>query len=72
MKLKAITHDLFVNGVLGKVIARLHVIEFQKKGLPHAHILMVLASKDKPKIPEDFDQLVCAEIPDKDFQPLLY
>src|SRR4051794_23188871 len=72
LKLKEITHDLFVKGVLGKVIAHVHVIEFQKRGLPHTHILMILSAEDKPKSPEDFDKIVCAEIPDKDLQPLLY
>ena len=33
---------------------------------------MILASEDKPKTPEDFDKIVCAEIPDKNLQPLLY
>src|SRR3990170_450409 len=64
LKLKSITNDLFVKGILGRIIAHVHVIEFQKRGLPHAHILMILASEDKPNLPEDFDQLVCAEIPD--------
>ena len=72
LKLKSITDDLFKKGVLGKVIAHVHVIEFQKRGLPHAHILMILASEDKPKTPEDFDKLVCAEIPDRSLQPLLF
>src|SRR3979490_2304095 len=72
LKLKSITHDLFVKGVLGRVIAHVHVIEFQKRGLPHAHILMILASNDKPKTTEDFDNLVCAEIPDNEHQPLLF
>jgi len=31
-----------------------------------------LADKDKPQTPEDFDQIVSAEIPDKDVQPKLY
>ena len=48
LKLGAITHDLFARGVLGKVIANVHVIEFQKRGLPHAHILIILAPEDKP------------------------
>ena len=72
LKLEAITHDLYVRGVLGKVIAYVQVIEFQKRGLPHAHILIILADKDKPQTPEDFDQIVSAEIPDKDTQPKLY
>src|SRR5262249_34988738 len=54
LKLKAITNDLFKKGVLGKVVAHVHVIEFQKRGLPHAHILMILAPEDKPETPEDF------------------
>src|SRR2546429_2100799 len=72
LKLNAITEDLFKKGVLGKVIAHVHVIEFQKRGLPHAHILMILAPEDKPKTPEDFDRLVCAEIPDQNEQPKLF
>ena len=72
LKLKSITHDLFVKGILGRVIAHVHVIEFQKRGLPHAHILMILTPEDKPKTPEDFDNLVCAEIPDEELQPLLF
>ncbi len=72
LKLESITKDLFIRGVLGKVIAHVHVIEFQKRGLPHAHILMILAPEDKPKTPEDFNRLVCAEIPDKNLQPKLF
>src|SRR6266540_4147235 len=72
LKLKSITNDLFVKDVLGKVIAHVHVIEFQKRGLPHAHILMILSPEDKPKTPEDFDKLVCAKISDRNLQPKLY
>src|ERR1043165_9908519 len=61
-----------MRGVLGKVIAHVHVIEFQKRGLPHAHILIILASEDKLQTPEDFDLIVSAEIPDKEKQPKLY
>jgi hypothetical protein len=35
-------------------------------------MLMILASEDKPQTPEDYDQLVSAEIPDKDLQSKLY
>ena len=72
LKLQAITHDLFMRGVLGKVIANVHVIEFQKRGLPHVHILIILASEDKLQTPKDFDLIVSAEIPDKEKQPNLY
>jgi hypothetical protein len=40
-------NDLIVGEVLGKVVAHMHVIEFQKRGLPHAHILLILAAQDR-------------------------
>ena len=39
LKLNAPREDIFDVGVLGEVIARMYVIEFQKRGLPHAHII---------------------------------
>ena len=39
MKSKQLMKDLTVNGVFGKVIAHMHVIGFQKRGLPYAHML---------------------------------
>ena len=50
----------------------MHIIEFQKRELSHAHILIILASEDKPQTPEDFDLIVSAEIPNKKEQPKLY
>jgi len=39
---------------MGKVIGHIHVIEFQKRGLPHAHILLIMADEDKPQTTEDY------------------
>ena len=55
--------DLISGGVLGKAVAHMHVIEFQKRGLPHAHILIILANEDRNMTPEGVDQAVCAELP---------
>jgi hypothetical protein len=41
LKLEALLKDI-KDGVLGNVIAKIWVIEFQKRGLPHAHILFIL------------------------------
>jgi hypothetical protein len=46
------------------MVARFHVIEFQKRGLPHAHILVIVAPKDKLRDPEMFDKATCPELPD--------
>ena len=50
----------------------MYVIEFQKRGLPHAHILLILDSASKPTTPEIIDRIVSAELPDKDVEPELY
>ncbi|KAG2217963.1 hypothetical protein INT45_001397 [Circinella minor] len=69
MKLKELMHDLTKNMVLGKVIGHVHTMEFQKRGLPHAHILLILAQSDKPRTPEDVDDIVSAELPNADQYP---
>ena len=47
MKLKAIEEDLYKKGIFGRCVAHLRVIEFQKRGLPHAHILIILDERDR-------------------------
>ena len=55
-------HDIVVGEVLGKVAAHMHVIEFQKRGLPHAHILIILA--DRPPLTAEYvNSIVSAELP---------
>ena len=48
------------------------MIEFQKRGLPHAHILLWINPADKPTTPEHVDSIVCAEIPDRHSDPKLF
>jgi hypothetical protein len=50
----------------------MYTIEFQKRGLPHAHILLWLDSRDKLDSAEAIDYVICAELPDKKFFPKLY
>ncbi|KAI9070477.1 hypothetical protein K1719_047560 [Acacia pycnantha] len=50
----------------------IYTIEFQKRGLPHAHILLFLYPNDKIKDPEAINNFICAEIPDKNISPLMY
>ena len=53
-------------GIFGKVIACLHVIEFQRWGLPHANMLDILASEFKVWTSEDMNVAVCAKLPKND------
>ena len=45
--------DIYSSKIFGKVPAYLWVIEFQKRGLPHAHILLIRQHSDQPQTPDD-------------------
>jgi hypothetical protein len=53
-------------------VADIHVVEWQKRGLPHGHILIILRSQDQPRDNSEYDRIVCAELPDKSTHPELY
>ncbi|GET67424.1 uncharacterized protein LOC104885245 [Rhizophagus irregularis DAOM 181602=DAOM 197198] len=72
MKLRELLKDLCEKHCLGKVAAFVYVIEFQKRGLPHAHILLILSQDSKLHSAEDYDAIVSAEIPDPNVHPLAY
>ncbi|XP_019156692.1 PREDICTED: uncharacterized protein LOC109153274 [Ipomoea nil] len=63
-KLEELKVDLIKKKVFGVVIAYTYVIEFQKRGLPHAHFLLILGKNHKFKSGLDVDAIVSAEIPD--------
>ena len=46
LKLMDLLKDITVYHVLGKVVAKIHVIEFKKRGLPHCHLLIHLNPDD--------------------------
>ncbi|XP_058807357.1 uncharacterized protein LOC131673409 [Phymastichus coffea] len=48
--------------LFGRVKAWVYTIEFQKRGLPHAHLLVTLHPHDKLKTPEQIDKHISAEI----------
>ncbi|GAU49129.1 hypothetical protein TSUD_376720 [Trifolium subterraneum] len=58
--------------VLGQVIAYLYTIEFQKRGLPHAHILLFLHPSSKYPAPDDINKIISAEVPNPETQKELY
>ncbi|XP_058741448.1 uncharacterized protein LOC131613826 [Vicia villosa] len=72
IKFDQLLADLTKKGVLGKVLAYMYTIEFQKRGLPHAHILIFLHPSNKYPRPEDIDKIISAEVPDPLTHPRLY
>ena len=70
-KLKELMRLLVKHSVLGKVLAYTYAVEFQKRGLPHAHILLILAPESKLRTGQDYDMVVTVELPDGAKQPEL-
>jgi hypothetical protein len=64
LHLDELMKDIKQRHVLGVPVAYIYVIEFQKRGLPHAHLLIILADGSKLRLPADLDSLISAEIPD--------
>ena len=58
--------------IFGPCAALICVVEFQKRGLPHAHCLVFLDEGYKIHTAEDVDMFITAEIPDKNEDPEFY
>lgn len=72
LKLQALVDDIYKHGIFGEAVAYVYQIEFQKRGLPHAHLLIVLRDGHKILTTEDIDAIICAEWPDPETEPLLF
>ena len=72
LKLKHLIELIVKKHILGHCVGIVYSIEFQKRGLPHAHILVWLADEDKPRTKAVIDRFVSAEIPDEQVNPTLH
>ena len=63
LKKDQLIRDIRSEKIFGKVPAILWVIEFQKRGLPHVHILVILANDDRVSSSSDIDNVICAQLP---------
>ncbi|XP_022023789.1 uncharacterized protein LOC110924055 [Helianthus annuus] len=72
IKLDAIMKDLREKSLFGNALAVVYTIEFQKRGLPHAHICLFLHDESKLPSVEHVDNFISTEIPDKNLEPDLY
>ena len=72
LHLDELIHDITKRHILGIPIAHVRVIEFQKRGLPHCHMLIILNEDSKLRNADDIDSLITAEIPVRATEPELY
>jgi len=71
-KFEQLKGDVIDKGVLGKVKSYMYVTKFQKHGLPHVHMLLILQDNDKLRDPEYYDSIVRVEIPKSEEKPQLH
>jgi len=64
LKVKHLLHLIRKEEVFGKPAAIIWVIEYQKRGMPHIHLLLTLEPKYRIRTAADIDKIIRAEIPD--------
>ncbi|CAN1225238.1 hypothetical protein LINPERPRIM_LOCUS2457 [Linum perenne] len=72
MKLLRLKKDIDSGKLFGKTVAGMHTIEFQKRGLPHVHILVWLIKEAKLDTAAQIDNVISAELPDPSIDPIGY
>ena len=72
LKLKELLHDIKKRKIFGSYKGLVMTVEYQKRGLPHVHILLFLDQSRPINTREDIDQVMSAELPSKESDPVLY
>jgi hypothetical protein len=70
MKVVSLLHDVN-NGYFGKAVGRVWTIEYQKRGLPHLHLLLFLQDRDFFLREEGLDEVIHTRLPDPNGDPVL-
>ncbi|XP_047257573.1 uncharacterized protein LOC124889644 [Capsicum annuum] len=71
-KLQDLKDQIFKKKIFGSVAANVFVVEFQKRGLPHIHLLLILEQGYKITSLDDYDKFISTELPDKEKFPILH
>jgi hypothetical protein len=72
IKLKELINDIHKKHILGRMIVGIYVIEFQKCGLPHAHIFIFFAEDYKPHTVKDVDHMINAKFSNPEINKLAH
>ncbi|KAH7666932.1 DNA helicase protein [Dioscorea alata] len=72
IKVRHLMDDLIKNHHFGPLKAVFYIAEFQKRGLPHVHILLWLEKESGIMTASEIDNIVSAELPDKRSDPIGY
>ncbi|KAK0415075.1 hypothetical protein QR680_011759 [Steinernema hermaphroditum] len=62
-RIAAKKHKVLRGGMFGDVAWYVYSVEFQQRGMPHAHIVISLAGDAKTKVAQKIDEICQAELP---------
>ncbi|XP_019263881.1 PREDICTED: uncharacterized protein LOC109241578 [Nicotiana attenuata] len=71
-KLQDLKDQIFKKKIFGPVVAHVFMVEFQKRGLPHIHLLIILEQGYKITSADQYDKFISAKLPDEEEYPLLH
>ena len=72
LKTKQLIEDIVAKQLFGPVSGYCYTIEFQKRGLPHMHLLIILHNSYKIHEVDHIDKFIKAELPNPNIHPQLY
>lgn len=71
-KLLELINDIYIKQYFGVALNYMYSVEFQKRGLPHAHILLTLRHEDKLNDDQSVDAAIQAAFPNPREEPRLF
>lgn len=72
LKVAALLDDIMNKHIFGEGVAYVYTVEYQKRGLPHIHLIVFLEPGARLSSPDRIDEFISTEFPDEKEQPLLH
>ena len=72
LKFESLLDEIMKKDIFGEAVAYAFTVEYQKRGLPHVHLVLFLARSSRLSTPEAVDKYISTEIPDEHDQPRLF
>jgi hypothetical protein len=72
LKVASLLDNIMEKGVFGEAVAYVYTVEYQKRGLPHIHLILFLHPNARFSTPERVDHFISTEFPDEIEQPVLH
>ena len=72
LKFMSLLNDVMKRRVFGHAVGYVYTVEYQKRGLPHIHLIVFLHPDSRLSTSERVDTFISTEFPDSTLQPELF